>query len=56
MVNKKLKVSLVFLTNHYIPQKKKGKKKRIIFHSPAKNYRRHLNLNNSRTDVHLKVL
>lgn len=55
MVNKKLKVSLVFLTNHYIPQKKK-EKKRIIFHSPAKNYRRHLNSNNSRTNVHLKVL
>lgn len=55
MVNKKLKVSLVFLTNHYIPQKKR-KKKRIIFHSPAKNYRRHLNLNDSRTNVHLKVL
>lgn len=55
MVNKKLKVSLVFF-NKSLHIKKKGKKKRIIFHSPAKNYRRHLNLNNSRTNVHLKVL
>lgn len=55
MVNKKLKVSFVFLINYYIFKKKK-EKKRIIFYFFVKNYRCYLNLNNSRINVYLKVL